>query len=106
MRSLPSLPLKRSDPLQSLCRMRLNDPSSQADAIRVKVGYPSSPNTENPESLLRYYTRVNISKFDYFNNMLSARYKIMLTSYIHMLLKHTGQLERRLRRVAAVRKTP
>jgi len=86
--------------------MRPYDASSQADAIRVKVGYPSSPNTESAESLLRYYTRVNISKFDYYNNMLSARYKIVLTSYFHMLLKHTGQFKRRLRRVAAVRKTP
>ncbi|KAI0302060.1 hypothetical protein BC826DRAFT_986902 [Russula brevipes] len=46
--------------------------ADKANAIRVKVGYPVSPNTQSAESLLRYYTLVNISKFDYFNNMLSA----------------------------------
>ncbi|KAH9997253.1 hypothetical protein BJV77DRAFT_1065321 [Russula vinacea] len=46
--------------------------AEKADAIRVKVGYPTSPNTQNAESLLRYYSRVDISKFDYFKNMLSA----------------------------------
>jgi hypothetical protein len=44
----------------------------------VKVGYPTSPNTESAESLLRYYSRVEISKFDYFKNMLSARYDITI----------------------------
>jgi endothelin-converting enzyme len=46
--------------------------AQKADAIRVKVGYPISPDTQSAESLLRYYTLVKISKFDYFNNMLSA----------------------------------
>jgi hypothetical protein len=56
--------------------MHLCNRPFQADAIRVKVGYPISPNTQSAESLLRYYALVNISKFDYFKNMLSARYGI------------------------------
>lgn len=42
----------------------------------MKVGYPTSPNTQSAQSLLKYYALVNISKFDYFKNMLSARYGI------------------------------
>jgi hypothetical protein len=44
----------------------------------VKVGYPVSPDTQSAESLLRYYALVEISKFNYFKNMLSARYDINL----------------------------
>ena len=40
----------------------------------MKVGYPASPDTLSAPSLLRYYTLVKISKSEYFNNMLSARY--------------------------------
>ncbi|KAI0006055.1 Metalloprotease [Russula compacta] len=46
--------------------------AEKADAIRVKVGYPISPNTQSAQSLLRYYALVDISKFDYFKSMLSA----------------------------------
>lgn len=46
--------------------------AGKADAIRVKVGYPVSPDTQSAESLLRYYALVEISKFNYFKNMLSA----------------------------------
>ncbi|KAH9063412.1 Metalloprotease [Lactarius vividus] len=46
--------------------------AQKADAIRVKVGYPVSPDTLSAPSLLRYYTLVKINKFEYFNNMLSA----------------------------------
>ena len=42
----------------------------------MKVGYPVSPDTQSAESLLRYYSRVEISKFNYFKNVLSARYDI------------------------------
>lgn len=42
----------------------------------MKVGYPVSPDTQSAESLLRYYALVEISKFNYFKNMLSARYDI------------------------------
>ena len=40
----------------------------------MKVGYPVSPDTQSAESLSRYYDLVGISKFNYFKNMLSARY--------------------------------
>ena len=42
----------------------------------MKVGYPVSPDTQSAESLWRYYALVEISKFNYFKNMLSARYGI------------------------------
>lgn len=42
----------------------------------MKVGYPVSPDTQSAESLWRYYALVEISKFNYFKNMLSARYDI------------------------------
>jgi len=68
--------------------------SFQADKIRVKVGYPSSPDTKNPHSLLRYYALVDISKFDYFKNMLSARYGTgTLLSYV---TNERDQFKRRL----------
>ncbi|KAI0050896.1 Metalloprotease [Auriscalpium vulgare] len=46
--------------------------AEKAEAIRVKVGYPVSPNTENALSLIRYYSLVKINKYTYFDNMLSA----------------------------------
>ena len=50
----------------------LND--SQADAIRVKVGFPLSPDTRNPRSIAAYYNRVTVHETTFFENMLSARY--------------------------------
>lgn len=46
----------------------------------MKVGYPVSPDTQSAKSLLRYYALVEISKFNYFKNMLSARYDINFLS--------------------------
>lgn len=45
---------------------------AQADALRVKVGYPLSPNTEDPRSLANWYYRVTIKNDTFFENMLSA----------------------------------
>lgn len=45
----------------------------QATAIRVKVGFPLSPDTRNPRSLLSYYNRVTIHNDTFFDDMLSAR---------------------------------
>ncbi|KAI0748278.1 Metalloprotease [Daedaleopsis nitida] len=47
--------------------------AQKADALRVKVGYPLSPNTEDPRSLANWYARVKISPDVFFENMLSAR---------------------------------
>ncbi|KAJ3533585.1 hypothetical protein NM688_g7264 [Phlebia brevispora] len=44
----------------------------QADAIRVKVGFPLSPDTRNPRSIANYYSRVNVHENTFFENMLSA----------------------------------
>ncbi|KAI0807426.1 Metalloprotease [Fomes fomentarius] len=47
--------------------------AQKADALRVKVGYPLSPNTEDPRSLANYYSRVKIQSDAFFENVLSAR---------------------------------
>jgi hypothetical protein len=44
----------------------------QADAIRVKVGFPLSPDTRDPESILNYYSSVKVHEDDFFGNMISA----------------------------------
>ncbi|KAJ6608579.1 hypothetical protein B0H10DRAFT_2166528 [Mycena sp. CBHHK59/15] len=46
--------------------------AEKADAIRVKVGYPNSPDTRDPASILRYYGTVQVKEDTYFNNLLSA----------------------------------
>lgn len=46
----------------------------KADVIRVKVGYPLSPNVTNARSLLNYYATVKISNETFFQNMLNAAY--------------------------------
>nr|GAT59620.1 endothelin-converting enzyme 1 [Mycena chlorophos] len=47
--------------------------AAKADAIRVKVGYPISPDTRNPASILQYYSTVKIDEDKFFDNILSAR---------------------------------
>ncbi len=47
--------------------------AEKAAAIRVKVGYPVSPDTLDPRSLANYYARVKINEDTFFENMLSAR---------------------------------
>ncbi|PPR08078.1 hypothetical protein CVT24_010539 [Panaeolus cyanescens] len=46
--------------------------AEKADAIRIKVGYPLSPDTRNPTSIARYYSGVHSDKKDFFGNMLSS----------------------------------
>ncbi|KAF7793093.1 hypothetical protein EIP86_004200 [Pleurotus ostreatoroseus] len=46
--------------------------AEKADAIRVKVGFPLSPDTRNPRSIANYYGRVSIHETTFFENMLSA----------------------------------
>ncbi|KAG8715265.1 hypothetical protein FRC11_004997 [Ceratobasidium sp. 423] len=45
----------------------------KATAIRIKVGYPTSPNTTSDASIASYYGAVKISNDEFFENMLSAR---------------------------------
>ncbi|KAF8758456.1 Peptidase family M13 [Rhizoctonia solani] len=45
----------------------------KATAIRIKVGYPTSPNTTSDASIAAYYGAVKISNDEFFENMLSAR---------------------------------
>ncbi|KAF9532319.1 hypothetical protein CPB83DRAFT_847643 [Crepidotus variabilis] len=46
--------------------------AEKADAIRIKVGYPTSPNTEDARSIARYYNNVAVDKKDFFGNVLSS----------------------------------
>ncbi|KAG6854921.1 hypothetical protein C0991_009744 [Blastosporella zonata] len=46
--------------------------AEKADAIRVKVGFPVSPNTTDPVSIARYYSLVEVDRKNFFNNILSA----------------------------------
>ncbi|KZT68178.1 zincin [Daedalea quercina L-15889] len=46
--------------------------AEKADAIRVKVGYPLSPDTENPASIALYYSRVEIDSETFLENILSS----------------------------------
>ncbi|CAA7267908.1 unnamed protein product [Cyclocybe aegerita] len=46
--------------------------AEKADAIRVKVGYPISPDTRDPRSIARYYGAVKVDKNDFFGNILSS----------------------------------
>ncbi|KAL4254086.1 Peptidase M13 [Abortiporus biennis] len=47
--------------------------AQKADAIRVKVGFPLSPDTRNARSLAAYYNLVKVQETAFFENMLSAR---------------------------------
>ncbi|KAK7023952.1 Endothelin-converting enzyme 1 [Favolaschia claudopus] len=47
--------------------------AEKADAIRVKVGYPVSPDTRDPASILRYYKDVKVNEDTYFENILFSR---------------------------------
>jgi len=44
----------------------------KASAIRIKVGYPLSPDTRDPKSIAQYYRQVHVDKYDFFENVLQA----------------------------------
>lgn len=46
--------------------------SNKADAIRVKVGFPVSPDTRSAESIASYYRLVEVDENKFFQNILSA----------------------------------
>lgn len=46
--------------------------AEKAEALRVKVGFPLSPDTRDPRSLVSYYTLVKVHVDTFFDNMLSA----------------------------------
>ncbi|KIY74398.1 zincin [Cylindrobasidium torrendii FP15055 ss-10] len=47
--------------------------AEKADALRVKVGFPISPDTRDAASLVRYYGLVTINEDTFFENILSAQ---------------------------------
>lgn len=44
----------------------------KAEAVREMVGFPLSPDTRDPRSLVSYYTLVKVHVDTFFENMLSA----------------------------------
>ncbi|KAI0720938.1 metalloprotease [Cerioporus squamosus] len=56
----------------------------KADALRVKVGYPLSPNTEDPRSIANWYARVKISPNAFFENMVSARVADQIRTWLQL----------------------
>ena len=44
----------------------------QADAIRIKIGFPLSPDTRHASSIAHYYRLVEIDKDSFFDSMLHA----------------------------------
>ncbi|KAJ7090282.1 hypothetical protein B0H15DRAFT_948792 [Mycena belliarum] len=62
--SLPNVPW--------LDKVSADAAAEKADAIRVKVGFPISPDTRDPASILRYYSPVKVDTNNYFDNILSA----------------------------------
>jgi endothelin-converting enzyme len=46
--------------------------ATKADAIRIKVGFPLSPDTLQARSIANYYNLVKINEDEFFENMLSA----------------------------------
>jgi endothelin-converting enzyme len=44
----------------------------QADAIRVKVGYPLSPDTLSARSIYLYYLLVRVQEYTFFENVIGA----------------------------------
>jgi endothelin-converting enzyme len=44
----------------------------KAEAIIPKIGYPLSPDTTDPESLAKWYARVEIKADDFFGNVLRS----------------------------------
>jgi len=46
--------------------------AEKADNIRVKVGFPLSPDTNQARSIANYYNLVKINDDDFFKNMISA----------------------------------
>lgn len=58
--------------------------SEKANAIRIKVGYPVSPDTENPASIASYYRTVNIDKEKFLENMLSASSSEVFKKWLYL----------------------
>ena len=44
----------------------------KAEALRVKVGYPLSPDTMDAKSLVSYYSLVKVHVDTFFENMVST----------------------------------
>ncbi|KAJ3726361.1 hypothetical protein DFJ43DRAFT_1195956 [Lentinula guzmanii] len=58
--------------------------SDKAQAIRVKVGYPLSPDTTNPASIAFYYAKVSGNENTFFENVLSASANNEIRSWLQL----------------------
>ncbi len=50
----------------------LSPPHSKAETLRVKIGYPTTPNVTDAVALQRYFSRLEITN-DLFANELNVR---------------------------------
>ncbi|KAI3608021.1 endothelin-converting enzyme 1 [Moniliophthora roreri] len=64
--------LKSIDWMDEESAKAAEEKARSAEAIRVKVGYPLSPDTNNARSIAMYYHLVDIHEDKYFQNILSA----------------------------------
>lgn len=64
---------ERLPDLSWLDRKTRDAAEKKADAVRIKVGYPTSPNTTDGDAIERYYNDLTVKKDDYFGNLLAAR---------------------------------
>lgn len=46
--------------------------SPQADAVKIKIGYPISPNTTDASSVAKYYSDLSVGRKTYFGNQLNS----------------------------------
>ena len=46
----------------------------------MKVGYPLSPDTEDPASIATYYSRVQVDSGKFLENILSSKWVILVRS--------------------------
>ncbi|KAJ4488470.1 hypothetical protein J3R30DRAFT_3654706 [Lentinula aciculospora] len=58
--------------------------SEKAQAIRVKVGFPLSPDTTNPASIAFYYAQVTGDKQTFFENVLSASVSTEIRNWLQL----------------------
>ncbi|KAJ7582636.1 Metalloprotease [Mycena floridula] len=58
--------------------------AEKADAIRVKVGFPLSPDTRSSRSIASYYAPLKIDKDQFFENILNGNAVSMFKSWLQL----------------------
>ncbi|KAG5645919.1 hypothetical protein DXG03_005066 [Asterophora parasitica] len=58
--------------------------AEKAEAIRVKVGYPTSPDTKNSRSIAQYYAGVKVDSVNFFENVISAAKSAIFKKWLQL----------------------